>query len=202
MLLCAWTALQAAGDHISILALFVGLLAVIPNWPFGCSRRGSAKRERAQTVERMAGVGKAATPAALRSERGGNDEGPKGRRRRPESFPVQPAVAAGDCRDFVCGLSGEGVLAIEAGGAVSAPHQSLSCMAGRRGRDRIDSRHGLGSPCSRPKISCCRMVLVNAQPSPYDRAGTGGRSGNGGSLRLYPGHWVVADWDLAAVRLG
>ncbi len=167
MLLCAWAALQAAGDHTSIFALSVGLLAVMPNWLFGCSRRGSARRERSQTVERMAGVGKAATPAALRSERSGNDEGPKGRRRRPESFPVQPAVAAGDCRDFVCGLSGEGVLAVEAGGAVSAPHQSLSCLAGRCGRARNDARHGFGSPRSRPKISCCRMVLVPGQPSAF-----------------------------------
>src|SRR5437879_716326 len=202
MLLWAWAALQAAGDHTSISALSVGLLAARPNWPFGCGRPSSARRERAQTVEWMAGVGKAATPAALRSERGGNDEGPKGRRRRPESFPVQPTVADGDCRDFVCGLSGKGALAIEAGGAVSPPHQSLSCMAGRRGRDRIDSRHGLSSPRSRPKISCCRMVLVPGQPSPDDRAGTGGRSGNGGSLRLHPVRWLVSDRDLAGGGLG
>src|SRR6266478_2788065 len=202
MLLWAWAALQAAGDHTSIFALSVGLLAAMPNWPFGGGQPVSARRERAQTVERMAGVGKAAIPAAFRSERSCNDEGPKGRRRRPESFPVQPALAAGDCRDFVCGLSGEGVLAIEAGGAVSAPHQSLSCMAGRRGRDRIDSRHGCGSPRSRPKISYCRMVLVPGQLSPDDRAGTGGRSGNGGSLRLHPVRWLVSDGDLAGGRLG
>src|SRR5882762_3773009 len=102
MLLCAWAALQAADDHISISALFVGLLAAMPNWPFGCSRRGSARRECAQIWERMAGVRKTATPAALRSERSDNDEGPEGRRRRPESFPVQPTLAAGDWRDFVC----------------------------------------------------------------------------------------------------
>src|SRR6266849_6037764 len=150
----------------------------------------------------MAGVGKAATPIALRSERGGDNEGPKGRRRRPDFFPVRHTLAAGDSRDFVCGLSGEGVLASEAGGALSAPHQALSCLASRRGRDRNDARHGFRSPRSRPKVSCCRMVLVPGQLSSDDRIGTGGRSGNGGSLRLHSLHWLVSDGDLAGGRVG
>src|SRR5713226_6923389 len=123
----------------------------------------------------MAGVGKAATPIALRSERGGDNEGPKGRRRCPDSFPVQPALAAGDSRDFVCGLSGAGVLAIEAGGAVSAPNQALSCLARRRGGDLIATHLRPGPPQARAAVSCRRMVLVPGQLSPDDRAGTGGR---------------------------
>ncbi len=104
---------------------FPFLLWLWDYWPLGRigapAVAGPSRRERAQIVERMAGAGKIAAPAALRSERGGDDEGSEGRRRHPDSFPVQPALAVGDRGDLVCALSGEGALAIEAGGAVSAP---------------------------------------------------------------------------------
>src|SRR6202521_5023698 len=184
VLLCACAALEAAGDRISISALAVGLLAALPDWRSGCGRGGSARRERTGIEGRMAGTRKGATPAALGRERGSDDEGPEGRRRDPDFFSLQPALAFGECADLVCALSGEGALAIEAGGSVSAPRQTLSCMASRRGGVLIDAHHRLGHPRARSTVSCRRMVLVPGQSGADDRAGPGGLSGNGGSPRL------------------
>ncbi len=85
-LLCACAAQQTSGNRASISAPSVGLLAAWPDWRSGCARPGGARRERAWIIERMAGIGKAATPAALRSQRRSNDEGAGGRTRCPDFF--------------------------------------------------------------------------------------------------------------------
>ena len=106
---------------------FPFLLLLWDYWPLGrigapsFGRPGGPRRERSQIFDRMAGAGKIAASAALRSERLGDDEGPEGRRRHPDSFPKEPALALGERGDLVCALSGESALAIEAGRAVSAP---------------------------------------------------------------------------------
>src|SRR5208337_2728184 len=178
------------------------LLAAAPDSPPDGFGRAGARRNLPSIVGWMAGVGKDATSAAFRGERSDNDEGRGGRRRR-QYFSVQPALAAGDCRHLVCALSGEGVLANKAGGAVSAPHQALSCLASRRGRGLIAARHRLGPPPrARPTVSCRRMVLVSGQLGADDRSGSGGLSRHGGPLRVHSLYWTVSDVDLAGSRLG
>src|SRR5208282_522198 len=133
----AWIHEQVSSHQLSISAFAFGLLAAATDWRCGGGRARVAGRGGTSTVERMADVGKSSAPAAFCRERGGHDEGAKGWRGGSVFFAVQPSVAAGNCRDFLCSIPGEGVLAIEPGSALSAPYSALSCVASRRGRGFI-----------------------------------------------------------------
>src|SRR5208337_5202020 len=148
-----------------------------------------------------AGMGKSSAPAAFCRERGGHDEGAKGRRCRPVFFPVQPVIAAGDCRDFLCALLGESTLAVEVGSVVSASHSALPCVASNRGRGSIAGDQRLGTSRARSTLSRCRMVLVSREPGADDWVGAGGRSGHGGPIRLHSVHRFVCHGNMAGGRL-
>jgi len=79
-------------------------------------------------------AGEGASFAALRGQRGGHHGGSERRARRQGSCPFQPAVAHGNNHRLVCALSGQSILAGEAGRALSAPPPSLPGMGGGRSR--------------------------------------------------------------------
>ena len=152
-------------------------------------------------AEAMAGFGKVATPAALRRQRRGHDEGPEGRRRRPELVSRQRPLARGNSADFLCALSGKGLLAFETRGHVSASHQTLSRLGSGGGSGPLAPDHNFGPARATAPVSRCRMVLVSGQPGADDWTGAGGRASHGRSLRLHSVHWLVPDGDLAGCRL-
>src|SRR5271165_795603 len=136
-------------------------------------------------LDRTSGSGEGAAPVALRCECADRDEGSEAGGRRPATFPVQPAFAIGDSGHLLCALPGKGILAIGAGGAVSAADQALSGLAGGRGGDPLGDRHRSSSAGAPASLSRRRMVLVPGQPSSNDWVGTNGGSGDGGSLCLH-----------------
>src|SRR5208283_4329661 len=193
----AWIHEQVSSHQLSISAFAFGLLAAATDWRCGGDRARVAGRGRSATVEGMAGVGKSSAPAAFCRERGGHDEGAKGWRCRPVFFPVQPVIAAGDCRDFLCALLGESTLAVEVGSVVSASHSALPCVASNRGRGSIAGDQRLGTSRARSTLSRCRMVLVSREPGADDWVGAGGRSGHGGPIRLHSVHRFVCHGNMA-----
>ena len=132
----ALAARQAAGDHISISAFAVGLLAARPD---GRSGQVRAIGERAQVFAANAPAGEGASFAALRGQRGGHHGGSERRARRQGSCPFQPAVAHGNNHRLVCALSGQSILA---GETASRPIRTPS----------ISTRHGRWA---QPWSCCC-----------------------------------------------
>ena len=95
----------------------------------------------------------------LRRQCANGDEGSESRRYRQRFFPIQPDLAIGKRSHRISALSGEGLLAIESGGAISAPHQALSRLAGRRGLDLVAAGQRRCPPRAQATISCGWLVF-------------------------------------------
>src|ERR1700690_953299 len=153
-------------------------------------------------VDAMAATGKGAARVAFGRERADGNEGSATRRRRSASFPSQLVLTVGNRGHLVCALPGEGGVAIEPCGAVSAADYALSCPASGRGSGSLAVDYRRRSPRAPAPVSCCRVVLVLREPGADDRAGTNWSSVHGRSLRPHSFYRPVSDVCLAGRRLG
>ena len=129
--LCFVAALEAAGGHVSISPLTVGLLAPAPDRHSLGACGSSAGHGSSQVFMVMVATREVAPPAALGCQRADGDEGSETRGRPQRGFPIQPAVAPGDSCHFLRAIPWESILAIESSRALSRADRVLS--GGRTG---------------------------------------------------------------------